>query len=90
MDGYRLFVLHKLRRNRGDGIPPWPVARVALSHTKGLHLLNRKLLRDVDNERHPLFSLTAVETDHGKQATGRQLSRFLATVRVVSSEAPAP
>jgi hypothetical protein len=29
----------------------------------------------------------AVETDHGKLATGRQVSRCLVTVRVVSGEA---
>jgi hypothetical protein len=52
------------------GIPPWPTARVALSCTKGLHLLNPKLLCDLDDERHPLFSLTAVETDHGMRVMG--------------------
>jgi hypothetical protein len=32
----------------------------------------------------------AVETDHGKLATGRQLSRCLVTVRAVSGEASVP
>jgi hypothetical protein len=72
------------------GIPPRLVARVALSRTKGLHLLNCKLLRDLDDERHPIFSLTAVETDHGKRVTGRQLGRCLAMMRVVSTEALTP
>jgi hypothetical protein len=31
-----------------------------------------------------------VETDHGKLATGRQVSRCLVTVRAVSSEASVP
>jgi hypothetical protein len=70
------------------GIPPWPVARVAPSHTKGLHLVNRQLLCDLDVERYPIFSLTAVETDHENQVMGRRPGQCLMTVRVTSSEAP--
>jgi hypothetical protein len=70
------------------GIPPWPAARVAPSRTKGLHLVNRPLLRDLDVERYPIFSLTAVETDHENRAMGGRPGQCLTTVRVTSSEAP--
>jgi hypothetical protein len=54
------------------------------------HWLNRKLLRDLDDERHPFCLLTAVETDHGKLAMERWLGRCLPTLRAVSGETPAP
>jgi hypothetical protein len=72
------------------GVPPWLVARVALSHSIGHHCLICELLRNLDDERYPFCSLTAVEKDHRKRATGRQLGQCLATVRVVSGEASAP
>jgi hypothetical protein len=36
------------------------------------HLLNRNLLHDLDDERHPFCSLTMMETDHGKLAMRRR------------------
>jgi hypothetical protein len=72
------------------GVPPWPVARLALSRAIVHPWLIRELLRDLDDERYPFCSLTAVETDHGKWAMGRCLGRCLAMVRVVSNEALAP
>jgi hypothetical protein len=36
------------------------------------HLLNRKLLHDLDDERHHFCSLTTVQTDHRKLAMRRQ------------------
>jgi hypothetical protein len=36
------------------------------------HLLNRKLLHDLDDERHHFCSLTTVQTDHRKLAMRRR------------------
>jgi hypothetical protein len=52
------------------GVPPWPVARVALSRAIGHHWLICELLHDLDDERYPFCSLTAVETYHRKRAMG--------------------
>jgi hypothetical protein len=72
------------------GVPPWPAARVALSHAIRHHWLIREPLHDLDDERYPLCSLIAVEIDHGKRAMGRWLSQCLVMVRALSDEAPAP
>jgi hypothetical protein len=60
---------------------------VTLSHAIGHHCLNRKLLHDLDDERHPFCSLTTVETDHGKWVMERRLGWCLAIVRAAFGEA---
>jgi hypothetical protein len=47
-------------------------------------------LRDLGYERNSFYKLTAVQTDHGKLAMGRQLGRSSMAVGMVSGGAPAP
>jgi hypothetical protein len=61
----------------------------ALARTIGQHLLICKLLHDLDDERHPFCSLTAVETDHVKLATGRRLKSSKTKVRAAIGDASA-
>jgi hypothetical protein len=70
--------------------PPCPATRAALVHAIGHHLLDHKLLRVLGDGRNLFFSLTVVETDHGKRTTGRCLDQFSMMVRAVPGEAPTP
>jgi hypothetical protein len=65
------------------------MARPALPHPIGPHLMNCQLLRDLDVERNSFGSLTVAETDGGKLATQRQLGRSSTAVGASSGGAPA-
>jgi hypothetical protein len=54
----------------------------------GHHLLDREHLRILGDGRNLLCPLTAVETNHGKWATGWWLDRLLKTVTTTSGAAP--
>jgi hypothetical protein len=60
---------------------------VALARATEHPKLNREHLRDPDNNRYPICSLTAMKMGHRKQSTGRQLSQRLAMVKAFSGEA---
>jgi hypothetical protein len=61
----------------------------ALAHATRHQFLIQKLLHDLDDEKHLFCSLTAVETDHGKLATGRR-PEISATVTVETSDGTSP
>jgi hypothetical protein len=56
----RLFFLHRRRRNRGDGAPPWPVARWAQARPMVHHLRWGFFLRDLCDERNRIYSPAAM------------------------------
>jgi hypothetical protein len=62
----------------------------ALAHATRHRFLIRKLLHNLDDERHLFCSLTTVETDHGKLAMGRRLESSATAVVVTSGGASAP
>jgi hypothetical protein len=51
------------------------MARPAPPRPIGPHLMNCRLLRDLDVERNSFCSLTVAETDGGKLATGAAMGR---------------
>jgi hypothetical protein len=85
-----LFFLHRCRRKRGDGAPPWLVARWAQARSMVHHLRRGFFLRDPCNERNPICPITAMETTEGKLATRERLRRPSAVVGMAFGGAPAP
>jgi hypothetical protein len=71
------------------GAAPWPAAWAAPSRSKGPHLANRQLLRDLDVERNLFCPLTVAEMDGGRLATRRRLAQSSTAVGASSSGAPA-
>jgi hypothetical protein len=78
-----------LRRDRRWGAAPWPVVWAARSRSKGPHLANRHLLRDLNIERNLFCPLTVAEMDGGWLATWRRLGQSSTVVGPSSSGAPA-
>jgi hypothetical protein len=71
------------------GAAPWPAAWAAPSRSKGPHLANRQLLRDLDVERNLFCPLMVAEMDGGRLATRRRLGQSSTAVGASSSGAPA-
>jgi hypothetical protein len=71
------------------GAAPWPVVWAARSRSKGPHLANRHLLRDLNIERNLFCPLTVAEMDGGWLATRRRLGQSSTAVGPSSSGAPA-
>jgi hypothetical protein len=76
------------RQGVGEATPE-PTARPAPPRPIGPHLMNCRLLRDLDIERNSFCSLTVAETDGGKLATQRRLGRSSTAVGASSGGAPA-
>jgi hypothetical protein len=60
---------------------PWPTARAALARAMEHLKLNRELLRDLDDDRYQICSLTTTKTGHRKRSMGRRLGQRLVTVK---------
>jgi hypothetical protein len=72
----RRFLLHRTSVRQGRwGAAPWPVAWAVPSRSKGPHLANRLLLRDLDVERNLFCPLMVAEMDGGRLATRRLLGQ---------------
>jgi hypothetical protein len=72
----RHFLLHRTSaRQRRWGAAPWPAAWAAPSRSKGPHLANHQLLRDLDVERNLFCPLTVAEMDGGRLATRRHFGQ---------------
>jgi hypothetical protein len=86
----RCFLFHRTSaRQRRWGAAPWPTAWAAPSRSKGPHLANRQLLRDLDVERNLFCPLTAAEMDGGRLTTRRRLGQSSMAVGASSGGAPA-
>jgi hypothetical protein len=68
---------------------PWPVAWAAPSRSKGPHLANRQLLRELDVERNLFCPLTVAEMDGGRLVTRRRLVQSSTVVGASSGGTPA-
>jgi hypothetical protein len=85
-----LFFLHWRRWNRGDGAPPWPAARWAQAHPMVHYLRWGFFLRDLCDERNPIYSLVVEKTGHRRPVATVQVGRPSTTVRAPSGGATAP
>jgi hypothetical protein len=86
----RRFLLHRTSVRQGRwGAAPWPAAWAAPSRSKGPHLANRQLLRDLDVERNLFYPLTVAKMDEGMLATRRRLGQSSTAVEASSGGAPA-
>jgi hypothetical protein len=84
------FLLHRTSARQGRwGAAPWPAAWAARSRSKGPHLANRQLLRDLDVERNLFCPLMVAEMDGGRLATQRWLGQSSTAVGASSGDAPA-
>jgi hypothetical protein len=84
------FLLQQTSARHGRwGAAPWLAAWAAPSRSKGPHLANRQLLRDLDVDRNLFCPLTVAEMDGGRLATRRRLGQSSTAVGVSSGGAPA-
>jgi hypothetical protein len=85
-----LFFLQWRQQNRGDEAPPWPVARWAQARPMVHHLRRGFFLRDLCDDRNPIYSLVVEKTGHGWPAATVRVRWPSMVVRVPSSVTPAP
>jgi hypothetical protein len=82
------FLLHRTSARHGRwGAAPWSAVWAAPSRSKGPHLSNHQLLRELDVERNLFCLLTVVEMDRGRLATRRRLGQSSTAVGASSGGA---
>jgi hypothetical protein len=72
------------------GAAPWPMTMRSRTRSVLHQMLNGFFLHDLGEERNPFCTLTAMQMDHRKLATGRRLGSSAMAVAVTSGGASAP